>query len=322
MTPKSAILAAALCLPLHSLMADDVLPPPTLPAAIDSPAPASKETEKPSFKKDFLAMLDAALTLIESESPALIKGLDASDRMRMIKSCLSGTGVEIIDPKTPSPVKGDIPKPDAKSANLFPGVMIGSNRILYLRLSRLDAKSFAQLKSDCESAAQLAIKPIGLVIDLRDCSGDDYKEALQDLALFCPDGKLPEKPAEKRVFDLPTAVLVGERTFGAAEVFASLLERSRQGLGIGSPTAGQPFPRKAVPLPSSDGLSLSIPQIPEDLRFVDPAPFEPSIEVPAYPQIPYEKLSKTAGAEESDKCLARAVDLLLSLDALKRKWSK
>ncbi len=294
-------------------------PPANVAPAKETPPPSAAET---SFKASFVSELDATLSGLERECPAFFKRLKQEDKARLVSGLLSGmrSGVELLGPAGSEPPAAKEPEaPKAQPPACQTGVLIASNKVFYLRVSSLDHASVAKLKEECEAVSRLANKPVGIALDLRDCSGFDFKDALDELALFQPSDPAAQSSKAPTVFELPLAVLVGFKTSGSAEVLAALVERGRQGITVGGPTAGKPFPRKAV---NCGPYLLSVPQVPDALFFLEPGPLAPAIEVSPYPQIPYEKLVSSLKSEDSDKCLSRAVDLLVSLDAIKRKWKR
>jgi len=287
--------------------------------------PQAPEAAAPSFRSSFMADLDATLQAIEAESPSFFKRFKPEDKARLTGTLLSTMrpGLEIVEPGSkPKSPASDAPETAAsKGPSCPPGVMIASNKVFYLRLSALDSSSYPRLKEECESASRLANKPVGIVLDLRECGGSDHKDALDVLTLFSQGGAalVDVKPAASPFFDLPMAVLIGSRTSGSAEILAALIDRGRQGLTIGGSTAGRPFQFKTL---KCGPYTLSMPMAPDSLGFLDALPVVPEIAVSPYSAIPYEKLASGSKSEESDKCLSRAVDLLVSLDAIKRKWKR
>ncbi|OGV59155.1 MAG: hypothetical protein A2X49_02350 [Lentisphaerae bacterium GWF2_52_8] len=274
------------------------------------------------FKKEFLSSQAEILDSLEKANPKILGKLSKADIARLLKEFTGSlnAGVELLPSLPPSE---SAPKLEQKREP-FQAVTICKNKIFYIRLDDFGPESFAKLKEDSEAVSRLKNRPLGIIIDLRNCSGStDYQDAMNELLLFCPGQKILEpstKSDVKRIFDLPLAILTGEKTSGAAEVFVSMMSRSRQGLSIGSKTAGAPFTKKTYPL--KDGSCLLIPEIPDFLGNLNiPAtPINPAIETPKSTQLPYDKLSGTRDMEEiPDKCLTRAIDLLVSLDAIKEK---
>lgn len=266
----------------------------------------SATTAKNSLESD----VDAVLSAIDKDMPSAVSGLSERERTRIVASLLSamGCGVEIVED-----FPAEVRQPSKPEQGCLPGVMVSSNRIFYLRLNRLDKASIAAFKEECQTAFRMERRPLGLVIDLRECGGANPADASAALSAL----DLKDSGGISIGFHL--AVLTDGRSSGAAELFAALVEQGRLGLALGEPTAGRPFPCKTV---KAGDFTLSMPMIPETFRHIRQAPFKPSIDMPAKPQVDFTKLRSELRSEDSDPCLSRAIDLLVSLDAIKRKWKK
>lgn len=265
--------------------------------------------------------------VMEKNYPALMKEVENEKirKERVLENFTAsfGAGVKLIETGKTEETKKSLTK-EIKKKNYFPIVNISSNKISYFRIDEFNGKVFEPFKSDCEMVAALAKPPVGIIIDLRNCSGSNYKDALKCLLLLCKGKSLPDIPGKEKVkesFNLPTAVLIGEKTSGAAEVFVYWIAKARQGLTIGENSAGKPFPEKRFDL-KSEKYTLLIPEIPDYLSEMVVENPKPSINLDAYPQISYKKISEESQSEKSDKCLLRAVDLLISLNALENQWKK
>lgn len=286
-------------------------------AAVSVPPPASE-------REDLLKSMNIIFSEIEKESPALYrKIIRSTERAKILSGLLESmdSGVILYENGAKKVMQEIAPPADKKA---YAAKKISSGRILYIRMDDLNTVSFEQLKKDCESIEKQAEKkPLGIVIDLRNATGSDHRNALRELSIFCPPERLPQNmpkvEGDKRFFDLPVMLLVGHKTSGSAEIFASLMEKTKQGLTLGGATAGKPFELKEV---KSCGFTLMIPLVPDGLESVEPEKLKPSVEIEPYPQADYEKLGTNGASENKDRCLLRAIDLLLSLDALKNKWSK
>lgn len=267
------------------------------------------------FRKEILFKINEIIAEVENNYPAAIAKYDSGDEVKIIKSLVSAlnSGIEYLGAKDAASIQDEIKKDSAPC----PAIIIASKKVLYARIDEFNPANFAKFKDDCESTASLANRPVGLIIDVRDCQGYDYESCIRTLALFCPPEKVPkienvEMPG--RTLTVPVIILVGNKTRGASEIFARLMLDNGQCLVSGTGTAGCPFLKKKTVLKS--GNCLLIPSVPEFLSNIPVTQVAPTISIAAYPQIAYEKLSGAAGSEESDKCLQRATDLLISLDAL------
>jgi C-terminal processing protease CtpA/Prc len=267
------------------------------------------------FRKEILRKMNEIIAEVESNYPSAIGKYSPADVEKTVKSLVSSlnSGIEYLSPEEAAAVQDE----SIKDSPPCPAVIISSQKVLYTRIDEFNTANFAKLKDDCENTARLANKTVGLIIDLRSCQGYDYENCIKSLGLFCPPEKVPrveDMEIPGRALSIPVIILVGSKTKGAAEIFARLMLENGQCLVSGSGTAGYPFFKKKISLKS--GNCLLIPSVPKFLSHIPPAQVVPTINAAAYPQIAYEKISGTAGSEESDKCLQRAIDLLISLDAL------
>ena len=267
------------------------------------------------FRKEILLRVNEIITEIENNYPSAICKYATTDIEKTVKSLVLSlnSGIEYLSNNEAESVQDEFKKESAPC----PAIIIASQKVLYARIDTFNPANFAKFKDDCESTARLANKPIGLIIDIRDCQGYDYESGIKSLALFCPSEKVPKTEdieIPKRTLTIPVIMLVGSKTKGVSEIFAKLMLENGQCLISGSATAGYPFYKKKIMLKS--GNCLLIPSVPKALSHIPASQVVPTINVAAYPQVGYEKLSATAGSEESDKCLQRAIDLLISLDAL------
>ncbi len=271
------------------------------------------------FRKETLAKINEILAEVEKNYPVAVGKYNSADEDKIIRAVVTSlnSGIEYITAGT------NIPEEPKKEITPLTAIIISSQKILYQRIDSFSPETYAKLKDDCENTARLANRPIGLLMDLRDCQGYDYESCLKSVALFCAPEKVPKAEGmemPKRVLNIPVIVLVGNKTKGTGEIFTRLMSEGGQCLISGGGTAGCPFMKTKVVLKS--GNILMIPSVPEYLSNIPAAQISPATSVTPYPQIAYEKLSTTAGSEESDKCLLRAIDLLICLEALHKEQKK
>ena len=212
-------------------------------------------------------------------------------------------------------VPGMIPAEEAKvpekgSTRLYPAKLISQNMIFYARIDRIDEEALQKLMEEMRITARLANRPVGAILDLRSADCGDFESVARFVALFTP------KPEKKMHFfqKIPLAVLCGRKTSGPAELLTILLERSRLGISIGEPGAGNVFPRKEMELNDRKWLVPEIPDFAKDVLF---GTHTPVISCTAYPQIPFDQIGKVP--MENDPAIRRATDLLRSLHAIRGK---
>jgi len=283
-------------------------------------APPAEEKELAAASRQNAGELAAAaaelVSAVGEHCPELLARFDQERQCELLQKLASGfPGVEYLSASAaaaelvqpPSPVRG----------GPYPGIIVAANQVLYLRLDSFSEPAVEKACADIAGAVRLLRAPVGVVFDLRNAGGEDYAGAVRLLRLFRANaprlGSEPEGDQPEQV-QLPAIVMVGHETTGAAEVFAALLERGGNALTMGQPTAGRPFPKRKLRLRRGD--LLLVPDVPPPLRSVRSEPVQPAVVAKSGPQADYELLAGKVDGDESDLCLQRAVDLLLSLHAL------
>lgn len=302
-----AILAAA-----GLVMAE---PPPDSTEA-HAPTSAEATAPDPGGNPDLGTRVVEMLDVLHTHHPTLAAGFDKDQEERLLRT-LSAIfpGVEYLPAET---APETMPEPP-RNGGPYPGIIVAAQKALYVRLDDFRRDTVRQAREDIAGAARLTRPPVGVVLDLRNARGEDYAGATRLLHLF-HGGKADAVDGKDAPVRLPAIVLVGRDTAGAAEVFAILIERAGNALTMGQRTAGRPFPLKKVLLRNGD--LLLIPDIPPPLRTVAPVPVKPSVAAQAGPQVDYARLAETVDGDQQDPCLQRAVDLLLSLHALRQRGAK
>ncbi|WP_447757003.1 hypothetical protein [Sphingopyxis fribergensis] len=175
-------------------------------------------------------------------SPALLQGLDAVRDPGAVSLGLAGTSaLQAIAPlRAPQPEPIDMPRPlswsersarDAGRGNFV--LPVPEHRAIYVSIDDMadvDGKSFEALTRDC-IAAMAAPGHDRLVIDLRRNGGGNN-------FLGEPIRRTIAASRFNRTGNL--YVLVGPRTFSAAQNLANRLERETMALFVGTPTGGEP----------------------------------------------------------------------------------
>ena len=269
------------------------------------------------FRRDLIVQVNEIIKKVQSEYPVLSRKLDARKQKEILKAVVSAlnSGMRYVSADDPE----DKPT-DNKNSNPAPGIMLASNKILYIRVDSFSDESLKQLKKDCENCAEFENRAVGVIIDLRNSQGYDYNSAIDSAALFIPPEEMAKhnlKTPIKQLLTEPVILLTGSKTKGAAEIFTKLLFEAKRAISLGETTAGVPFEKRKVTLTNGDWLL--IPQVPDKLAEVLPEPIKPSIKFTPYPQLKYELLKERPGAETGDKCIERALELILCLDALKHE---
>jgi len=288
-------------------VASDIKESVSIPLKLDTTAESMR-----LFRKDFILLTNEIVEKIQKNYPSLSKELTVEDKNRLIKAIVEtlGYGIEYTDTKKIAKIK--------EISNSFPAIIIQSQKILYIRLDSFSRKNVEQLWKEMQSYLSNGTKPYGIVLDLRNAQGYNTLNAIKTLGLFISSDKI-KIPNSIKVLDkplsMPVLILIGKKTTGAAEIFASIMKSNSKAMLIGEDTAKLPFRKEVFTL--SNGNFLNIPQVPKYLENMDIIPPVPSIKITTYPQIAFKKLQKNSDTI-SDKALRRAIDLIICLHALKK----
>lgn len=278
-----------------------------------------------TFDEKLSAKIINIINLIKNEYPSYGRQLKKSgNEDYLVKEFVDslGCGIEYIR-STDKYIKEKVNdnKENGKKADVYRGITIADNKILYLRLDSFSEAAYKKLHEDCVMTSRLKNAPLGIILDLRKCNSYDFEYLRRSLEIFCSPESLGLTKSDKsikRIYSIPVGVLIGSQTSGVAEVFAHLLAEAKLGLLIGEFSAGKPFTKKQIRLENSD--SILVPEVPEFIISFPVKPIKPAISMSAYPQIEFKKISETIGEEYTDKCLYRAEEILIGLNAVENQW--
>ena len=153
--------------------------------------------------------------------------------------------------------------PASTATNMLVKSALYDGPVAYLRISRVRAGLLAQMTNSWnEFSGTNSLK--GVVLDLRYAQGQDYSEATAVAQLFISQEKplldwgsgLMQSQIRTNAITLPLAVLINNRTSGAAEALAAILHQQAQAILIGSSSAGEAAVSQEFAL--KDGQSLRI----------------------------------------------------------------
>ena len=268
------------------------------------------------FRKDLVLRVNELILKTQKAAPAISAEFTEDRKLDLLKvfTAALGDGVEYVPALDFKPLK---PNAAYKKNNPYhKSIIIATGKVLYLRIDLFNKKTLKGLRSDCASIAELEEKPLGLVLDLRSAIGCDYGVVAKAVDLFIKNGKKVKvsKSVSSAFFDIPIILLVDVKTNGAAEVFAAAIVKAGRGICLGEPTAGVPFKKRKIMLANGD--YLLIPVMPKKFAKLASTSLKPDIHFAAKPQISYKRLKSGGDAESSDKCVARAVELLICLNAI------
>jgi len=138
--------------------------------------------------------------------------------------------------------------------------------ILYLKPGLLSAARVDEIAARLRSAGRSR----KVLLDLRDCSGDDPQQGLRLANFFVQQGtlatlegqKFPRQtfPADptKFITGAPLAVLINRGTYGAAELTAAAIEDTKRGDVVGERSFGEGSVQKTIELPDGSALLLTV----------------------------------------------------------------
>jgi carboxyl-terminal processing protease len=138
----------------------------------------------------------------------------------------------------------------------------------YIKALTLTKGKAQEIASDIKSLQTKGAKK--LVLDLRNDSQGDEDEGIAVANLFIGSGQIASLKGQKytpvtynadpqkKVTDLPLAVLVNRGTAGAAEIVAGAVQDDSRGEVVGDKTFGDGSVQKTIPVPDGSALILSV----------------------------------------------------------------
>ena len=165
---------------------------------------------------------------------------------------------------------------------------------LSLRLGEITLETPEALLAELQNVSQTnELK--GIILDLRNSAGADYKALASITSFFIPSGQSSQvftiKGSEysispstdqkaEQLSRLPTIILINGKTSDAAEILAATLNKARQVLLIGSPTAGDTISYKDFELSNNQVLKIAVDSVCfQDGTWLMPGGIQPDIKV-------------------------------------------
>ena len=243
--------------------------------------------------------LNDIVTALEKNSPQLMENFTEEDKKIVIKAFIDSldAGVKLSEDKTL--------EKNVESTKTYTPFYLSQNNFLYLRIDSLSIDSVLIIKDELQKYSNDTGDKKGCILDLRSCEGYDILDAmdlLETLRNVRSKGKI-------RV-----SILVGHKTSGSSEILARIIETERLGLIVGGDTAGHPVPQKNLSLKS--GETLELPTLNEHISIFDIRPVHPKLCVDENSQISYNDLLSSANKSKSDKCLSKAIDVMISINVI------
>ena len=166
---------------------------------------------------------------------------------------------------------------------------------LSIRLGRITADTPQAFLSEFSKISQSA-ELKGIVLDLRNSVGEDYKSAASIASSFIPSGQAPQAftinnqdysaspnsadDESKKISALPYILLTNGKTSGAAEVLAVILRKTGQTLLIGARTAGQTISFKDFKLSNGQLMRIAVDSVHfQDGSWMLPGGISPDVNV-------------------------------------------
>src|SRR5208337_1685817 len=186
--------------------------------------------------------------------------------------------------------------------------------ILYLKPAVLTADRVDDIAAKIKAAG----KGHKILLDLRDTSGDDPRQALRLANFFIKQGTLASLEGQKYpeqtftadpaqcLTDAPVSVLVNRGTYGAPELTAAAVEDLKRGDVVGERTFGEGAVQKTIDLPDGSALMLTV------AKYQDPAgkKIEDDAVTPNQVVASPQDDDEPAPANNGDEQLNKALELL------------
>lgn len=236
--------------------------------------------------------------------------------IRMMLEGKPGTTIDVtvIRPLKPDPEKVTLTRAVVAAPALSQQDYENSS-ILYLKPGVLTAARVDEIASRIKAAG----KNRKILLDLRDCTGDDAQQGLRMANFFIKQGTLatlagqqyPEQTftadPSKSLTDAPLAVIVNRGTYGGAELAAAAIEDLKRGDVVGERTFGEGSVQKTIDLPDGGALMLTVAKYegPDGKKIQDDA-VTPTAAVSS----PQEDEDEGIAPPNGDEMLNKALDLL------------
>ena len=221
---------------------------------------------------------------IREKSPSLYQQLQTMPREQALRAIFRAMNTAVMPDAEYKAVQD---KRKKIKPQFFSGVL-ADKRLFYIRCDRLD---YAGIRNVLQNQDKIS----ALILDFRTGSGDDYASVLP-LRDFL------------RTRKMPVALLIGNGTSGAAELFCSLVRNDSDFILIGQTGAGQMFPMVRAEL--STGV-WHIPVIGEKFASIPAGAVKPEIYFTGRDRITQAGLKSLANPVR-DGLLTFAGDFLIS----------
>lgn len=236
--------------------------------------------------------------------------------MRMMLEGKPGTTIDltVIRPSKPDPENLQLTRamvdPPALSEQQYE-----NSTILYLKPGVLTAARVDEIGNKIKDEG----KGHKVVLDLRDCTGEDLQQGIRLANFFVKQGTLATLQGQtypvqtfaadpaKTLTDAPVALIVNRGTYGAAELTAAAIEDLKRGDVIGERTFGEGSVQRTIDLPDGAALFLTVAkyQAPDGKKIQDDA-VTPNVAVAS----PQDQIDEGITPQSNDEMLDKALNLL------------
>ncbi|HEY1767596.1 MAG TPA: S41 family peptidase [Terracidiphilus sp.] len=239
--------------------------------------------------------------------------------LAVIRMMLEGKPGSTIDVTVIRPLK-----PDPQKVTLTRAIVAApalsqqdyeNSSILYLKPGVLTAARVDEIAARIKAAG----KNRKILLDLRDCTGDDAQQGLRLANFFIKQGTMATLAGQqfpqqsfaadpsKFLTDAPVAVIVNRGTYGGAELAAAAIEGLKRGDVVGERTFGEGSMQKTIDLPDGGALMLTVAKYegPDGKKIQDDA-VTPTAAVAS----PQEDEDEGIAPPNGDEMLNKALDLL------------
>ena len=191
----------------------------------------------------------------------------------------------------------------------------------YIKITEFNKKTYQQFTAAYSSLQSQGIQ--GLIIDLRNNTGELFDPAVNILGSMLPNGtavamKIDRDGTETvydtasgaRVPEIPVAVIVNQRTEGPAELFAAALKDNIAAAIVGVTTVGKSDFFESYPLYDGTAIILPISTLRSVNIEIDGVGVKPDYEVP----VAFDDTDDDLAAldETTDSALKRAIEIVTS----------
>jgi carboxyl-terminal processing protease len=241
--------------------------------------------------------------------------------IRMMLEGKPGSTVEVtvIRPTTPDPEKITLTRA-VVTVPVLSQQQYDNSTILYIKPGVLTAARVDAIGSAIKSAG----KGRKILLDLRDCTGDDPLQGVRLANFFIKQGTLATLQGQqvaqqtfaadpaKFLTDAPMSIIVNRGTYGAGELAAAAIEDLKRGDVVGERTFGEGSVQKTIELPDGAAIMLTVAKYASPSgKKIQNETVVPNVQVTS----PLDLEDEGAAPPNGDEMLNKALDLLKAKNA-------